>query len=66
MESEMIPPAAGDHYAALKNAQQHKGMSLDENDLWIAATAIALSAVLVTRDADYSRVEGLALANWAN
>jgi hypothetical protein len=28
---------------------------LDENDLWIAATALALDAVLITRDSDFQR-----------
>jgi predicted nucleic acid-binding protein len=36
--------AAGDHYARIKLARQQKGLVLDENDLWIAATALALDA----------------------
>jgi predicted nucleic acid-binding protein len=34
------------------------------NDLWIAATSIDLGAVLVTRDADFSRVAGLVIEDW--
>ncbi len=37
---EAIPVAAGDRYAMLKASQQRRGLSLDENDLWIAATAL--------------------------
>jgi len=30
----------------VKLAQQRRGLSLDENDLWMAATALALGATL--------------------
>ena len=53
---EPIPPAAGDHYAQLKLTQQRLGLSLDENDLWIAVAALALGATLVSRDGDFQRV----------
>jgi predicted nucleic acid-binding protein len=32
---------------------------LDENDLWIAATALALAAVLISRDSDLYQIDGL-------
>jgi len=38
---EAVPAAAGDSYARLKVTRQQKGLTLDENDLWIAATALA-------------------------
>jgi tRNA(fMet)-specific endonuclease VapC len=60
-----IPMHAADRYATLKHGQQLKGRTLDENDLWIAATALALEAVLVTRDADFSRVANLTVENWS-
>jgi toxin FitB len=41
---EPIPPAAGDLYAKVKISQQRRGVPLDENDLWIAATALALAS----------------------
>jgi len=56
---EPIPPGAADHYAGLKVTQQSRGLSLDENDLWIAATALAIGATLVTRDTDFKRIETL-------
>jgi predicted nucleic acid-binding protein len=37
---------------------------LDENDLWIAATALALDAVLITRDGDFQQIEGLSVNDW--
>jgi predicted nucleic acid-binding protein len=56
---EAIPERAGDFYAAVKVARQHLGLSLDENDLWIAATALALDATLVSRDADFKGIPDL-------
>lgn len=62
---EPIPETAADHYAGIKLARQREGLTLDENDLWIAATAFALSATLVTRDSDFQQIDGLAVSNWA-
>jgi predicted nucleic acid-binding protein len=56
---EPIPERAGDFYAAIKLARQRRGLTLDENDLWIAATALALGATLVSRDRDFERIDGL-------
>jgi predicted nucleic acid-binding protein len=58
---ESVPEAAGDHYAKIKLTRQQKGLVLDENDLWIAATALALDAVLITRDTDFQHIEGLSV-----
>jgi predicted nucleic acid-binding protein len=38
---------------------------MDENDLWIAATALALGATLVSRDGDFKQIDGLSVENWA-
>ena len=63
-----IPENVGDTYAQIKVAAQQQGTSLDECDLWIAATALALDAILVTSDSDYQRIAelGLRLEDWAN
>jgi predicted nucleic acid-binding protein len=58
---EPIPSSAGDRYAYVKAAQQRRGLSLDESDLWIAATTLAIDATLVSRDSDFHAVEGLAV-----
>jgi predicted nucleic acid-binding protein len=58
---EPIPPGAGDLYASVKVARQRRGLPLDENDLWMAATALAIGATLVTRDSDFREIEGLAI-----
>ena len=56
---EAIPAAAADRYATLKASQQRRGLPLDENDLWIAAMALALNATLVSSDSDFQSIEGL-------
>ena len=63
-----IPENAGNVYAQIKVAAQKQGTSLDECDLWIAATALTLDAILVTSDSDYQRITGLGLRleNWKN
>jgi predicted nucleic acid-binding protein len=58
---EPIPPVAGDRYANMKISQQRRGLPLDENDLWIAATTLAIGATLVSRDSDFQAVEELAV-----
>jgi predicted nucleic acid-binding protein len=56
---EPVPERAGDFYTAVKLARQQRGLTLDENDLWVAATALALGAALVTRDSDFAGIDGL-------
>ncbi|MGE0821727.1 MAG: type II toxin-antitoxin system VapC family toxin [Candidatus Binatia bacterium] len=61
---EPIPEQAGDHYAKIKIARQQKGLALDENDLWIAATARSLGAILISRDSDFQQIEDLTVNDW--
>jgi predicted nucleic acid-binding protein len=61
---EAVPAAAGDEYARVKVAQQRLGLVIDEHDLWIAATTLAIGAALVTRDRDFSRIPGLTVEDW--
>ena len=61
---QAVPAAAGDHYALIKLASQQSGLTLGDNDAWIAATAIALGATLVTRDKDFSQIAGLTVQDW--
>lgn len=64
LDCEPVPPQAGNYYAAAKLARQRGGLAMDENDLWIASTAMALDATLVSRDADFHRIAGLNLEDW--
>jgi predicted nucleic acid-binding protein len=62
---EGVPEAAGDQYALVKVARTSKGLAMDENNLWIDATALALGATLVSRDADVRQVDGLSVIDWS-
>ena len=63
-----LPENVAEVYAHTKAAAQMQGTSLGRCDLWIAATALALDAILVTSDSDYHRIAGLGLRleNWVN
>ena len=64
VDCEAVPPPAAEQYARIKVHRQRTGKSLDENDLWIAATAVALGATLVSRDTDFHGVPGLVIEDW--
>ena len=53
------------HYANIRSDLERRGNPIGQNDLLIAAHAIALDAVLVTDNVgEFERVEGLRLENW--
>jgi predicted nucleic acid-binding protein len=51
-------------YADLRPLLENRGLAVNDNDLWIAATTIAADAVLVTRDADFKHVPHLRVVDW--
>ena len=59
-----ITEETADVYGSLRRTMESQGLGIDENDLWIAATVLEVGAVLVTRDAVFSQVPGLAIADW--
>jgi tRNA(fMet)-specific endonuclease VapC len=68
--SEIIPviemgTEVGDRYGAIRTELEKSGQVIGNNDLWIAAHAIALGIPLVTNnEREFARVPGLALQNW--
>jgi predicted nucleic acid-binding protein len=52
-------------YGRLKASLEGRGLNLEDNDLWIAATAIAQGDRLVTRDQIFSQVPGLQVEDWS-
>ncbi len=55
---------ADQRYADIRLALR-QGKNIGPNDLWIAAHALALDAVLVTdNEREFSRVPGLKIENW--
>lgn len=52
-------------YGMIKSDLKKRGQPIGDNDLWIAAFALAHRAVLVTNNTQhFGRVSGLALENW--
>ena len=48
-------------------AQLHRGQTVEDNDIFIAATAMVNDCVLVTANTrHFERVEGLNFVNWRN
>lgn len=61
-----VAETAGDRYASIKREAERRGTPLDENDLWIAATATDIGATLVTTDSDFQRLRGLSIEDWTS
>lgn len=62
-----MPESAAHTYGKLRADLQARGEMIGNNDLWIAAHAIAEQLILVTNDeSEFRRVRGLRLQNWAN
>lgn len=60
-----LDAAASHAYAQIRADLERKGTPIGANDLWIAAQAIALEAILVTDNVgEFSRVHGLEVDNW--
>lgn len=53
------------HYGAVRAHLERAGTPIGNNDLWIAAHALALDVTLVTNNLrEFERVPGLKLVNW--
>jgi len=64
LPAEPVAEPAGLLYARIRQDVEAKGLAMDDNDLWIAASAMFLDAVLVTRDKDFTHVAGLSTEDW--
>jgi len=53
-----------DAYARLRHRLESQGQPIGPRDTLIAAHALALKAVLVSADAEFTRVPGLTVENW--
>lgn len=61
-----LPDAAAEAYGAMRTKLETSGRSIGNNDLWIAAHAVAAGLVLVSNnEREFSRVGNLKLENWA-
>ena len=64
---EVVPLSAGADtaYATLRSDLERRGQLIGQNDMLIAAHALALDAILVTDNiSEFKRVKGLRIENW--
>jgi tRNA(fMet)-specific endonuclease VapC len=62
-----LPEAAAEAYGAIRAELENRGRLIGNNDLWIAAHAIASSLTLVTNnEKEFARIDGLAIENWVS
>jgi len=60
-----LSPAAGDQYGRIRAFLEKWGTPIGNNDLWIAAHALALGCTLVTNNVrEFERIPSLSLENW--
>jgi len=64
----MVPPEnIANHYGSIRSFLEKQGQIIGGNDLWIAAHALAIDAILVTNNIkEFSRVPHLKIENWVN
>jgi tRNA(fMet)-specific endonuclease VapC len=61
-----LPETAAETYGALHADLESRGEMIGNNDLWIAAHALAAGLTLVTNnEREFRRVRGLKMQNWA-
>ncbi len=61
-----LPESAAEAYGAIRAELEAKGEMMGNNDLWIAAHAVAAGLILVTNnEKEFRRVRGLKTQNWA-
>ena len=51
-------------YGEVKTQLRQKSRPIPDNDIWIAASTLQHSLILVTRDSHFDEVEGLQTVNW--
>ena len=62
---EALAIGADDAYASIRADLERRGQIIGQNDMLIAAHALALDAILVTDNArEFKRVKGLRIENW--
>ncbi len=59
-----LEPPVDETLGHLRSDLEARGVAMGANDLWIAAHALTLDCVLVTRDKAFERVEGLKVETW--
>ena len=61
---EDVTDSVAEEYGRMKRSLEMKGISVQDNDLWIACTAKSLGATLVSRDQIFLQIPGLQVEDW--
>lgn len=62
-----MPTQAAKHYGEIRHKLEKKGKIIGNNDLWIAAHALALDLIIVTNNTkEFARIPHLQLENWVS
>jgi len=65
IQPSALPMAAAQHYGHIRATLQQQGLIIGNNDLWLAAHALAENWTLVTNNTrEFARVPGLKVENW--
>jgi tRNA(fMet)-specific endonuclease VapC len=60
-----LPETAAEIYGAIRADLETRGQQIGNNDIWIAAHALAANLTLVTNnEREFARVKGLKIQNW--
>ena len=59
-----VTSETANYYSKIKTDLERRGFLKDDNDIWIAAVAMELGAVLVTRDSDFHDMRELSVEDW--
>jgi len=62
---EPVTEAIAEMYGRLKTSLESQGLNVDDNDLWIAATAKTVGDLVITRDQIFTRIPGLHAEDWS-
>jgi len=66
MPALSLPETTAEAYGTIRAGLESKGEMIGNNDLWIAAHAVAAGLILVTNNVrEFRRVRGLKIQNWA-
>jgi tRNA(fMet)-specific endonuclease VapC len=67
LPAQAMPESAAQSYGAIRADLESKGEMIGNNDLWIAAHALAAGLILVTNnEREFRRVRGLKVQNWTS
>jgi tRNA(fMet)-specific endonuclease VapC len=64
MQCVQVPESAAEYYAGIKRFRRNIGRPILDTDCWIASTAMAIGAILVSHDNDVQGIPGLSVEDW--